>query len=227
MTHPGQAGEACDGATYLRLIDELRSRFEEDDFPVHSFPELSSAAHRESSGEVAVEVQATTKPGTDAIAPVEAHEPYAVGDILEDGCFLDREEIAEILERLTAKKNVILQGPPGTGKTWLARRLGFALMGRKDPRRLRIVQFHPNLSYEDFVRGWRPTAEGRLALAEGVFMEAIKLAMREPSEKVVVVIEEINRGNPAQIFGESHRRRTAARQAVPDRAQLRDAAAPP
>lgn len=64
------------------------------------------------------------------------------------------------------------------------------------------VQFHPNLSYEDFVRGWRPTGEGKLSLADGVFMEAIKAASKDPSSKFVVVIEEINRGNPAQIFGE-------------------------
>jgi len=42
-----------------------------------------------------------------------------------------------------------------------------------------------------------------LSLVDGVFMEAIKAASKEPSPtKVVVVIEEINRGNPAQIFGE-------------------------
>ncbi len=33
-------------------------------------------------------------------------------------------------------------------------------------------------------------------------MEAIKAASGDPSSKFVVVIEEINRGNPAQIFGE-------------------------
>jgi 5-methylcytosine-specific restriction protein B len=64
------------------------------------------------------------------------------------------------------------------------------------------VQFHPNLSYEDFVRGWRPTGDGKLALVDGVFMEAIHAALRAPDAKFVVVIEEINRGNPAQIFGE-------------------------
>ena len=39
-------------------------------------------------------------------------------------------------------------------------------------------------------------------MADGVFMEAIQVASRSPDEKFVVVIEEINRGNPAQIFGE-------------------------
>lgn len=75
-------------------------------------------------------------------------------------------------------------------------------MGHKSDSNIRVVQFHPNLSYEDFVRGWRPAGEGKLSLADGVFMEAIKAAQREPSYKFVVVIEEINRGNPAQIFGE-------------------------
>jgi 5-methylcytosine-specific restriction protein B len=66
---------------------------------------------------------------------------------------------------------------------------------------VRVVQFHPNLSYEDFVRGWRPTGDGKLSLVDGVFMEVIKAASKNLSPNVVV-IEEINRGNPAQIFGE-------------------------
>jgi len=64
------------------------------------------------------------------------------------------------------------------------------------------VQFHPNLSYEDFVRGWRPDANGGLTLHEGVFMQMVKGALESPSQIHVLVIEEINRGNPAQIFGE-------------------------
>ena len=128
--------------------------------------------------------------------------PYTAEDILKDGCFLEREEIDRLLDRVRTKKNLILQGPPGTGKTWLAKRLAFALMGQKDDSKVRAVQFHPNLSYEDFVRGWRPTGEGKLSLANGVFMEAIMAASKDPASKFVVVIEEINRGNPAQIFGE-------------------------
>ena len=37
---------------------------------------------------------------------------------------------------------------------------------------------------------------------DGPFLRAIEDAAREPSLDFVMVIEEINRGNPAQIFGE-------------------------
>lgn len=208
----GQQGP-CDGRDYLKLLDDLRSRFGEDGYPVHSFPDLSLASwmykdpvdERVPAGDIGTnagaeqETEGEVREAFQVAAPI---IPYSVEDILKDGCFLERAEIVRLLDRLRTKKNLILQGPPGTGKTWLAKRLAFALMGQKDDSKVRAVQFHPNLSYEDFVRGWRPTGEGKLSLADGVFMEAIKAASKDPSSKFVVVIEEINRGNPAQIFGE-------------------------
>lgn len=209
----GQQG-SCDGRSYLKLLEDLRSRFGEDGYPVHSFPDLSLASWMykdvvaepvPSVGGVAGDVaggeaaEGEVREAFQVAAPI---VPYSVEDIFEDGCFLEREEIDRLLDRLRTKKNLILQGPPGTGKTWLAKRLAFALMGQKDDSKVRAVQFHPNLSYEDFVRGWRPTGEGKLSLADGVFMETIKAAAKDPTSKFVVVIEEINRGNPAQIFGE-------------------------
>ena len=208
----GQQGP-CDGRAYLKLLDDLRSRFGEDGYPVHSFPDLSLASwmYKDPVDEPVPAGDIGTNAGAEQETEGEVREafqvaapivPYSVEDILKDGCFLERAEIDRLLDRLRTKKNLILQGPPGTGKTWLAKRLAFALMGQKDDSKVRAVQFHPNLSYEDFVRGWRLTGEGKLSLADGVFMEAIKAASKEPSSKFVVVIEEINRGNPAQIFGE-------------------------
>ena len=208
----GQQGP-CDGRAYLKLLDDLRSRFGEDGYPVHSFPDLSLASwmYKDPVDEPVPAGDIGTNAGAEQETEGEVREafqvaapivPYSVEDILKDGCFLERAEIDRLLDRLRTKKNLILQGPPGTGKTWLAKRLAFALMGQKDDSKVRAVQFHPNLSYEDFVRGWRPTGEGKLSLADGVFMEAIKAASKDPSSKFVVVIEEINRGNPAQIFGE-------------------------
>jgi 5-methylcytosine-specific restriction protein B len=39
-------------------------------------------------------------------------------------------------------------------------------------------------------------------LVDGVFLDAVAAAAQEPQTPYVLVIEEINRGNPAQIFGE-------------------------
>lgn len=131
---------------------------------------------------------------------------YTLDDIVDEGCFVPRDVLQTMLERWREKKNLILQGPPGTGKTFLAKRLGYALIGSKDHNtsraRLRVVQFHPSLSYEDFVRGWRPKGKEGLDLVDGIFMQSIDAARSEPDREYVLVIEEINRGNPAQIFGE-------------------------
>jgi len=131
---------------------------------------------------------------------------YMIDNIVAEGCFLPIEELERALLRVQTKKNLILQGPPGTGKTWLAKKLAFALMGSKDRKvtreRLRVVQFHPSLSYEDFVRGWRPSQGGQLNLVDGVFLETVQAAAAEPDRPFVLIIEEINRGNPAQVFGE-------------------------
>lgn len=129
-------------------------------------------------------------------------EAYDLSNIKADGCFIDVADLDSILRSLRDKKNMILQGPPGTGKTWLAKRLAMALIGEKQPSQIKAVQFHPNLAYEDFIRGWRPSGNGQLTLCDGPFLEWVHLAQKYPAKKFVVVIEEINRGNPAQIFGE-------------------------
>ncbi len=127
---------------------------------------------------------------------------YSIDSILTEGCFLEREKLETILQRLRDKKNLILQGPPGTGKTWLAKKLAFALIGERDEDKIRPVQFHPNLSYEDFVRGWRPSGNGKLDLVDGPFLQMINTAKDDPESEYAIIIEEINRGNPVQIFGE-------------------------
>ena len=126
---------------------------------------------------------------------------YNVADIVREGSFLPEGRLTEMLDLLKRKMNVILQGPPGTGKTWLARRLGYALVGVKDEARVTSVQFQPSYAYEDFVCGFRPHPDGGPRLVDGLFLRLIDQAKRTDGP-VVLVIEEINRGDPAQVFGE-------------------------
>ena len=130
--------------------------------------------------------------------------PYSIEDLIASGVFLAEEEIKHILERLHSKKAMILQGPPGVGKTFIAPKLAFALMKEIDNERLETVQFHQSYSYDDFVRGYRPVPgkAGSFNLQNGVFYEFCQKAVKDPDREYVFIIDEINRGNLSQIFGE-------------------------
>lgn len=127
---------------------------------------------------------------------------WKVRNFDDDGCFLPIEKVVEIIKVSLAKGNLILQGPPGTGKTWLARRLAHAIIDDKANNKISSVQFHPNMSYEDFVRGYRPSKDGKLESVDGIFIEVAEQAREDSENKYIIIIEEINRGNPAMIFGE-------------------------
>ncbi|MBL8099086.1 MAG: AAA family ATPase [Anaerolineales bacterium] len=131
-----------------------------------------------------------------------AKTPYGIENLISDGVFLTESEITEILERLKTKKALILQGSPGVGKTFLAKKLGYALMQEIDLERLEMVQFHQSYSYDDFVRGYRPDGNGSFNLKNGVFYEFCQKAVDNPDQEYVFIIDEINRGNLSQIFGE-------------------------
>ena len=129
--------------------------------------------------------------------------PYSVDDMIDEGVFLSNSEINALLRRLKSKHNLILQGAPGVGKTFIARKLAYALIESKDDNKVTTIQLHPSYSYEDFIRGYRPTDEaGKFALADGPFTRLCQKAESDPDHDYVLIIDEINRGNLSQIFGE-------------------------
>lgn len=129
--------------------------------------------------------------------------PYAIADLVAEGAFLEKTDIEKAIRRLQLKKNLILQGAPGVGKTFLAKRFAYALMEAKDDSRITAVQFHPSYAYEDFVRGYRPSTEvGKFILVDGPFLKLCERAEKDADREYVLLVDEINRGNISQIFGE-------------------------
>ena len=125
--------------------------------------------------------------------------------------------------------NQILYGPPGTGKTWNTVNRAVAIIegksldeiegeGRKKVRprfdrlkedgQIAMVTFHQNFTYEDFIEGIRPVLASderkdiEYKLHKGVFREIADQAREDRDQNYVLIIDEINRGNIAKIFGE-------------------------
>ena len=124
---------------------------------------------------------------------------------LADDLFLPVSFLQEILKLLEDKRQVIFQGPPGTGKTYVAQKLAQHLAGN-DQDRVRLVQFHPSYAYEDFVQGFRPRVSGDgqavFDLRNGPLVQTAEKARRDPDNDHYLIIDEINRGNLAKVFGE-------------------------
>ena len=130
---------------------------------------------------------------------------HDLGDLAEELFLTEPDDfLHEINTLLTDKKQIIFQGPPGTGKTYVAQKLANHLAGSGD--RVTLVQFHPSYAYEDFVRGFRPTltedGQAGFDLKDGPLLQAAKRAEGEPDENHFLIIDEINRGNLAKVFGE-------------------------
>ena len=131
--------------------------------------------------------------------PVEPHS-YSPEDFLSE-VYMDEKKYRSLVDMLRAKKNIILQGAPGVGKTFAAKKLAYSMMGIEDTNRVMMVQFHQSYSYEDFVEGYRPNAEG-FALEKGTFYRFCKRAQDDSDNEYFFIIDEINRGNLSKIFGE-------------------------
>ena len=142
-----------------------------------------------------------TPSGVQVSKAAEAPKPaLSLSDIASE-LFLEPTDILDDwAELLLEGRQVIAQGPPGTGKTFIARKLAAAVAGSKD--RVELVQFHPSYAYEDFVEGYRPVAAGAFALHDGPIKRLAARAKAAPNDRFVLVIDEINRGNLAKVFGE-------------------------
>lgn len=110
----------------------------------------------------------------------------------------------------------IFYGPPGTGKSHEVKRITGELEGGSKPNVFRTT-FHPDTDYASFVGCYKPVMkpvpENLRAVAgreediayefvPQAFTDAYIYAYNHTEETTYLVIEEINRGNCAQIFGD-------------------------
>ena len=123
---------------------------------------------------------------------------------LAKALFVDPPWLSEVRLILDERRQLIFYGPPGTGKTFIARKLAADLVG---PEQVKLVQFHPAYTYEDFFEGYRPApgaGDGTISfeLKAGPLRQLVNRAREHPDQAFVLIIDEINRANLAKVFGE-------------------------
>lgn len=110
---------------------------------------------------------------------------------------------------------IIYYGAPGTGKS---HRIKKELKEMNVPKEnIFRTTFHPDSDYSSFVGCYKPTMkpvddkykavagkdeEIAYSFVPQTFIKAYTQAYKKPNENVYLIIEEINRGNCAQIFGD-------------------------
>ncbi len=123
---------------------------------------------------------------------------YYIENILSIHNSFEEVIVTSIGSTLQKERNTIFYGSPGTGKS---REVNNSTNGSKRTR----ITFHPETDYHSFVGSYKPVMEGaniKYDFVPQAFTKAYCNAWLNPNEPYFLIIEELNRGNCAQIFGD-------------------------
>lgn len=118
-----------------------------------------------------------------------------------------QQNVTEVKE-IDQPRNYIFFGAPGTGKSHQLNKLALgddANPGLFAEENVRRVTFYPDYTYSQFVGCFRPfTKEGEIGYRyiPGPFLETYIEASLHPYKNYLLIIEELNRANPAAVFGD-------------------------
>lgn len=111
----------------------------------------------------------------------------------------EEKDIKDLLEK---RKYIVLQGAPGTGKTYTALNIA------KDKKYTQTFfeQFHAETTFSDFVYGIEPNiskgmSQPQFQAKKGILYQAVEYAIKHENEKVLLIIDEINRANLSNVLG--------------------------
>jgi 5-methylcytosine-specific restriction endonuclease McrBC GTP-binding regulatory subunit McrB len=112
------------------------------------------------------------------------------------------------LIQLPYKNQTIFFGPPGTGKSKRIKDMVNSMSIESEY--VFRVTFHPEYDFSDFVGSYKPVMEKvnyseekiTYKFVPGPMIESFIKAKQNPGKAVLLIIEEINRGNCSSIFGD-------------------------
>ncbi|WP_219816086.1 McrB family protein [Arthrobacter sp. B1805] len=154
-----------------------------------------------------------TEPGTEE-EPAAKPQPAVVPQLrpasteLAAKLHVDLESLQEVVRLLQTRQQIVFYGPPGTGKTYLAGKIARYLAGEEHGDHVKTVQFHPSYAYEDFFEGYRPAQTNGDSVGFSLEPGPLRRIAAEASldgnrdKPYFLIIDEMNRGNLAKIFGE-------------------------